>query len=135
MSDDNSTRVANELGAGNPEGARSAVRIVMTIAALEASIVTSSLLASQHIVGYAYSSDKEVVAYVNAMVPFVCLSVAADSLQGVLSGYILLTLNVLIYISPLHVISPITGHYTKELRLSPLSLIVTFHSICFSGYW
>jgi multidrug resistance protein, MATE family len=88
----NSTRVANELGAGNPEGARSAVRIVMTIAALEASIVTSLLLASQHIVGYAYSSDKEVVAYVNAMVPFVCVSVAADSLQGVLSGYILLTL-------------------------------------------
>lgn len=87
-----STRVANELGAGNPEGARSAVRIVMTIAALEASIVTSLLLASQHIVGYAYSSDKEVVAYVNAMVPFVCVSVAADSLQGVLSGYILLTL-------------------------------------------
>jgi multidrug resistance protein, MATE family len=64
----------------------------MTIAALEASIVTSLLLASQHIVGYAYSSDKEVVAYVNAMVPFVCVSVAADSLQGVLSGYILLTL-------------------------------------------
>ncbi|KAK3134890.1 hypothetical protein QOZ80_5BG0412040 [Eleusine coracana subsp. coracana] len=81
-----STRVANELGAGNPEGARSAVRIVMTIAALEASIITSSLLASQHIVGYAYSSDKEVVSYVNAMVPFVCVSVAADSLQGVLSG-------------------------------------------------
>ncbi|GJN15157.1 hypothetical protein PR202_gb02050 [Eleusine coracana subsp. coracana] len=80
------TRVANELGAGNPEGARSAVRIVMTIAALEASIITSSLLASQHIVGYAYSSDKEVVSYVNAMVPFVCVSVAADSLQGVLSG-------------------------------------------------
>jgi multidrug resistance protein, MATE family len=64
----------------------------MTIAALEASIATSLLLASQHIVGYAYSSDKEVVAYVNAMVPFVCVSVAADSLQGVLSGYILLTL-------------------------------------------
>jgi len=45
-------------------------------------------LASQHILGYAYSSDKEVVAYVNAMVPFVCVSVAADSLQGVLSGHI-----------------------------------------------
>jgi multidrug resistance protein, MATE family len=88
----NSTRVANELGAGNPEGDRSAVRIVMTIAALEATLVTSLLLASQHIVGYAFSSDKEVVAYVNAMVPFVCVSVAADSLQGVLSGYIFLTL-------------------------------------------
>ncbi|XP_062179333.1 protein DETOXIFICATION 14-like [Phragmites australis] len=81
-----STRVANELGGGNPEGARSAVQVVMCIAVMEAALVTSVLLASQHILGYAYSSDKEVVAYVNAMVPFVCVSVAADSLQGVLSG-------------------------------------------------
>jgi len=83
-----STRVANELGGGNPEGARSAVRVVMCIAVMEAAIITVILLASQHILGYAYSSDKEVVAYVNAMVPFVCISVAADSLQGVLSGHI-----------------------------------------------
>ncbi|CAN6359239.1 unnamed protein product [Urochloa humidicola] len=81
-----STRVANELGGGNPEGARSAVRVVMCIAVMEAAIITIMLLASQHILGYAFSSDKEVVAYVNAMVPFVCVSVAADGLQGVLSG-------------------------------------------------
>jgi multidrug resistance protein, MATE family len=84
----NSTRVANELGGGNPEGARSSVRAIMCIAVMEAVMVTVILLASQHILGYAYSSDKDVVAYVNAMVPFVCVSVAADSLQGVLSGYI-----------------------------------------------
>ncbi|CAD6271283.1 unnamed protein product [Miscanthus lutarioriparius] len=81
-----STRVANELGGDNPEGARSSVRVVMCIAVMEAVIITIILLASQHILGYAYSSDKDVVAYVNAMVPFVCVSVAADSLQGVLSG-------------------------------------------------
>jgi multidrug resistance protein, MATE family len=86
-----STRVANELGAGNPEGARSAVWVVMCIAVLEATLVTSALLASQHVLGYAYSNDKWVVAYVNAIVPFMCVSVAADSLQGVLSGYTLLT--------------------------------------------
>ncbi|KAK3134889.1 hypothetical protein QOZ80_5BG0412030 [Eleusine coracana subsp. coracana] len=81
-----STRVANELGAGNPEGARSAVWVVMCIAVLEATLVTSALLASQHILGYAYSNDKGVVVYVNAIVPFMCVSVAADSIQGVLSG-------------------------------------------------
>ncbi|TVT97438.1 hypothetical protein EJB05_57319, partial [Eragrostis curvula] len=81
-----STRVANELGAGNPEGARSAVQVVMCIAVLEATLATSALLASQHILGYAYSNDKGVVAYVNAIVPFMCISVGADSLQGVLSG-------------------------------------------------
>jgi len=83
-----STRVANELGGGNPEGARSSVRVVMCIAVMEAVIITIILLASQHILGYAYSSNKDVVTYVNAMVPFLCVSVAADSLQGVLSGYI-----------------------------------------------
>uniref|UniRef100_A0ACD5T7L8 Uncharacterized protein n=3 Tax=Avena sativa TaxID=4498 RepID=A0ACD5T7L8_AVESA len=81
-----STRVSNELGAGNPEGARLAVRVVMFIAVTEAVLITGALLASQRILGYAYSSDKEVVEYVNAMVPFICISVAADSLQGVLSG-------------------------------------------------
>ncbi|KAM0855655.1 hypothetical protein ACQ4PT_049628 [Festuca glaucescens] len=81
-----STRVSNELGAGNPEGAQLAVRVVMFIAVTEAFLITGALLASQHILGYAYSSDKEVVDYVNAMVPFICISVAADSLQGVLSG-------------------------------------------------
>ncbi|CAM0954023.1 unnamed protein product [Alopecurus aequalis] len=81
-----STRVSNELGAGNPEGARLAVRVVMFIAVTEAVVITGALLASHRILGYAYSSDKEVVEYVNAMVPFICISVAADSLQGVLSG-------------------------------------------------
>ncbi|KAL5231522.1 hypothetical protein ABZP36_030298 [Zizania latifolia] len=83
-----STRVANELGAGNPEGARSVVHLVMSIAGTEAVLVTGALLASQRILGYAYSSDKEVVTYFTSMVPLVCISVAADSLQGVLSGYI-----------------------------------------------
>uniref|UniRef100_A0A0E0HHW4 Protein DETOXIFICATION n=1 Tax=Oryza nivara TaxID=4536 RepID=A0A0E0HHW4_ORYNI len=81
-----STRVANELGAGNPEGARSAVHLVMSIAGTEAVLVTGMLFAAQRILGYAYSSDEEVVTYFTSMVPFVCISVAADSLQGVLSG-------------------------------------------------
>uniref|UniRef100_A0A0E0DUK6 Protein DETOXIFICATION n=1 Tax=Oryza meridionalis TaxID=40149 RepID=A0A0E0DUK6_9ORYZ len=80
------TRVANELGAGNPEGARSAVHLVMSIAGTEAVLVTGMLFAAQRILGYAYSSDEEVVTYFTSMVPFVCISVAADSLQGVLSG-------------------------------------------------
>jgi MATE family multidrug resistance protein len=58
----------------------------MFIAVTEEVLITAVLLASQHILGYAYSSDKGVVEYVNAMVPFICISVAADSLQGVLSG-------------------------------------------------
>lgn len=81
-----STRVANELGAGNPEGARSAVRVVMSIAVTEAVIVSGTLLASRRLLGHAYSSEEEVVSFVAAMIPLVCISVVTDGLQGVLSG-------------------------------------------------
>ncbi|KAH1248358.1 Protein DETOXIFICATION 9 [Glycine max] len=53
-----STRVSNELGAGNPKTAK----------------------------GYAYSNDKEVIDYVAEMAPLLCVSVTADSLIGALSG-------------------------------------------------
>lgn len=81
-----STRVSNELGAGNPEKARSAVRVVMFIAVAEAAVVSGSLLMSHSILGYAYSNEEAVISYVSKMVPLVCITVITDSLQGVLSG-------------------------------------------------
>ncbi|KAM0892415.1 hypothetical protein ACQ4PT_025735 [Festuca glaucescens] len=81
-----STRVANELGAGNPEGARSAVRVVMSIAVTEVVIVSGTLLLSRRLLGHAYSSEDQVVSAVAAMVPLVCITVVTDGLQGVLSG-------------------------------------------------
>ncbi|ONK67856.1 uncharacterized protein A4U43_C05F4520 [Asparagus officinalis] len=81
-----STRVSNELGAGNPEGAQLAVQIVMFIAVTEAIVVSSTLFALRKVVGYAYSNEKEVIDYVMEMLPLVCISVIMDSLQGVLSG-------------------------------------------------
>jgi MATE family multidrug resistance protein len=83
-----STRVANELGAGNPQGARSAVRVVMSIAVTEAVIVSGTLLLSRRLLGRAYSSEDQVVSAVAAMVPLVCMTVVTDGLQGVLSGYL-----------------------------------------------
>ncbi|TVU35489.1 hypothetical protein EJB05_17380 [Eragrostis curvula] len=81
-----STRVANELGAGNPEGARFSVRVVMSMAALEAVIISGTLLALRHLVGQAYSSEEEVISFVATMVPLVSITVITDGLQGVLSG-------------------------------------------------
>ncbi|CAO2165970.1 unnamed protein product [Urochloa humidicola] len=81
-----STRVANELGAGNPDGARSAVGVVLSMAAMDAVIVGGTLLAARRLVGFAYSSEEEVVSFVAAMVPLVCITVVTDCLQGVLSG-------------------------------------------------
>ncbi|GAB4840352.1 Protein DETOXIFICATION 12 [Ancistrocladus abbreviatus] len=81
-----STRVSNELGAGNPEGARIATYAVMLIAVTESVIVSSTLFAARRVFGYSFSNEKEVVDYVTDMAPLVCISVILDSIQGVLSG-------------------------------------------------
>ncbi|XP_021888302.1 protein DETOXIFICATION 12-like [Carica papaya] len=81
-----STRVSNELGAGNPESARVAVMAVMFLAAIEAAVVSTVLFSCRHILGYAYSNVQQVVHYVGVMMPLICLSVIMDSLQAVLSG-------------------------------------------------
>ncbi|KAI3869288.1 hypothetical protein MKX03_010504 [Papaver bracteatum] len=80
------TRVSNELGAGRPQAARLAVFTVMIIEGTEIVVVSSTLFVCRHIVGYAYSNAKEVVDYVTAMVPLICLSTILDGLQGVISG-------------------------------------------------
>lgn len=81
-----STRVSNEVGAGNPQAARVAVSAVMFLAIIEAVAVSTTLFFCRHILGYAYSSDKEVADYIAAMTPLICLSIVMDSIQGVLSG-------------------------------------------------
>ena len=81
-----STRVSNELGAGNPQAARVAVFAVLFLAFAETSIVSTILLASGRVFGYTFSNEKEVVDYVATMAPVVSLSVILDSLQAVLSG-------------------------------------------------
>ncbi|XP_050273317.1 protein DETOXIFICATION 12-like isoform X1 [Quercus robur] len=81
-----STRISNELGAGNPQAARVAVFAVLFLAITETSIVSTILLASRSVFGYTFSNEKEVVDYVTTMAPLVSLSIILDSLQGVLSG-------------------------------------------------
>ncbi|XP_058769448.1 protein DETOXIFICATION 10-like isoform X4 [Vicia villosa] len=81
-----STRVSNELGAGNPFEARVAVLGAMSLALIEASIVSGTLFACRHVYGYIFSNDKEVIDYVTVMAPLVSISVILDSIQGVLTG-------------------------------------------------
>eukprot|EP00257_Ricinus_communis_P020853 XP_015580195.1 protein DETOXIFICATION 9 isoform X2 [Ricinus communis] len=58
-----STRVSNELGSGNPQKARSVVRVILAVSITEAVIVSTALFCCRRIFGYAYSNDKEVVNY------------------------------------------------------------------------
>ncbi|XP_059640298.1 protein DETOXIFICATION 14-like [Cornus florida] len=81
-----STRVSNELGAGNPQAARVAAWTVTVLGGADAIIISTILFCCRYVLGYAYSSEKEVVDYVKEMTPLLCLSVIMDSLQAVLSG-------------------------------------------------
>ncbi|CAK7344217.1 unnamed protein product [Dovyalis caffra] len=83
-----SIRVSNELGAGNPQTARGVVYAVLIISVTEAAIVSITLFFFRHIFGYAFSSDKGVVAYVAEVVPLLCLSIIMDGLQITLSGIV-----------------------------------------------
>ncbi|XP_035550746.1 protein DETOXIFICATION 2-like isoform X4 [Juglans regia] len=81
-----STRVSNELGAGNPQAAKVAVKAIMVIAVAEMVIVSMMLFFCRNFLGYAFSKEKEIVGNVADMGPFISLSIITDGLQVVLSG-------------------------------------------------
>ncbi|KAL6608072.1 hypothetical protein ACP70R_041135 [Stipagrostis hirtigluma subsp. patula] len=81
-----SVRVSNELGAGNPGGARLVVSVALSVTICSAVLVSVTLLALRRFVGIAFSNEEEVISYVTRMVPLLSISVISDSLQGVLSG-------------------------------------------------
>ncbi|XP_022728016.1 protein DETOXIFICATION 8-like [Durio zibethinus] len=81
-----STRVSNELGAGNPQAAQLSVIVAMVIAAIEPLVVAIVLFCCRYDFGYLFSNEKEIVNYVAEMIPLLCISVLMDSLQAVLSG-------------------------------------------------
>ncbi|CAL1409828.1 unnamed protein product [Linum trigynum] len=83
-----STRVSNELGAGNPRAAKMAVGAILVLAIIELVVVIVPLVLCRRFLGYAFSSDKEIVKKVADMAPFICASVVMDTLQTVLSGVV-----------------------------------------------
>ncbi|KAK1425686.1 hypothetical protein QVD17_21041 [Tagetes erecta] len=81
-----STRVSNELGAGNAQGARVAVYVVLLLAIVETSVVSTSVFISRHVFGYIFTNEKEVIDYVTKMAPLLCLNIIMDGLQGAFAG-------------------------------------------------
>ncbi|XP_031474389.1 protein DETOXIFICATION 16 isoform X1 [Nymphaea colorata] len=81
-----STRVSNELGAGKPQAARLAVRVVVFMAVAESLIIGVTMILVRNIWGYLYSSEGRVVKYVSVMIPLLAASNIADGTQCVLSG-------------------------------------------------
>ncbi|KAL3689896.1 hypothetical protein R1sor_016205 [Riccia sorocarpa] len=83
-----STRVSNELGAGNPNEARRAVIVALTISLLQSLVVSMAFFLSRHVWGSIFSSDRELVDYVATIMPFLSVVCILDGFQGVLSGVI-----------------------------------------------
>ncbi|KAJ9568211.1 hypothetical protein OSB04_004177 [Centaurea solstitialis] len=81
-----STRVSNELGAGRPEAAQLAARVVMFLAVTEGISVSLFLVAIRHLWGYIFTNEEEVVSYMSLVMPVLALSNFIDGIQGVLSG-------------------------------------------------
>ncbi|XP_031474351.1 protein DETOXIFICATION 16-like isoform X1 [Nymphaea colorata] len=81
-----STRVANELGAGRPQAARMAVRIVLLLVIVQATLVSMTIIFIRGVWGYAFSNDKEVAAYVADIMPLLALTAFVDAIGCVLSG-------------------------------------------------
>ncbi|KAL6643272.1 hypothetical protein ACP70R_021453 [Stipagrostis hirtigluma subsp. patula] len=81
-----STRVSNELGAGQPQAARLAAQVAVCMTLSEGVVLAAIMVLLRKIWGYAYSSEEEVVLYIARMVPILAISFFVDGLNGSLSG-------------------------------------------------
>ncbi|KAG0592391.1 hypothetical protein KC19_1G248300 [Ceratodon purpureus] len=81
-----STRVSNELGAGDAPAAKQAVVSVVSLSAVQALLISSILLSLRHKWGWLFSGDAEVVDMVAQIMPFLAFIALLDGIQGVLSG-------------------------------------------------
>ena len=88
-----STRVSNELGAGNAQAAKMTVKAMMVLVVVEMVIVAMILFFCHRVLGYAFSSKKEIVDRSADMAPLLCLSIIMDGLQAVLLGNFLTFLS------------------------------------------
>uniref|UniRef100_A0ACD5WKN5 Uncharacterized protein n=1 Tax=Avena sativa TaxID=4498 RepID=A0ACD5WKN5_AVESA len=85
-----STRVSNELGAGKPQAAKLATRLVVCMALCGGMVISVTMILLRGFWGYLYSNEEEVVAYIARMIPVLAISFFIDgihtSLSGVLTG-------------------------------------------------
>ena len=81
-----STRVANELGAGNPWAARAVVSAALALTFNMAMLVACFLLLVRNVWGLVYSNEEEVIDTVKGLIPLLALSTTVDAMQAVLSG-------------------------------------------------
>ncbi|KAF0921069.1 hypothetical protein E2562_038443 [Oryza meyeriana var. granulata] len=80
------TRVSNEMGAGQPQAAKLATRVVMYMALSEGLLISLTTFLLRNIWGYMHSNEQEVVTYIARMLPILGISFFIDGLHSSLSG-------------------------------------------------
>ncbi|KAL6878249.1 hypothetical protein ACP4OV_012419 [Aristida adscensionis] len=83
-----STRVSNELGAGRPQAARVAARVVLLLALSVGVLEGLVMVLVRNLWGYAYTRDAQVAGHVARMMPVLAASIMLDCVQCVLSGVV-----------------------------------------------
>ncbi|KAI3964658.1 hypothetical protein MKX01_020475 [Papaver californicum] len=81
-----STRVSNELGAGNADGVKNVVAVTLKLSVLLALMVIVSLLFGHDLWASAFSDIPDIRREFANMTPLLAISILFDSAQGVLSG-------------------------------------------------
>ena len=78
--------MSNELGAGNPNRAKSAMAVTLKLSFLLALTVDLALGLGHHIWAGFFSDSHEIIQEFASMTPLLTISIIVDSIQGVLSG-------------------------------------------------
>ncbi|KAJ0100904.1 hypothetical protein Patl1_04702 [Pistacia atlantica] len=81
-----STRVSNELGAGNVNRAKNAMAVTLKLSVLQALILVLALAFGHNIWASFFSDSTEIIKKFASLTPLLALSIMFDSVQGVLSG-------------------------------------------------
>lgn len=83
---DNSVRVSNEVGAGNPNAAAFSVVVVTSSAFLIAVVVALIILYLRDVISYAFTEGEAVAAAVSDLTPLLAITISLNGIQPVLSG-------------------------------------------------
>ncbi|XP_060214058.1 protein DETOXIFICATION 18-like [Lycium barbarum] len=81
-----STRVANELGAGNPDKAKHAMVVTLKLSVLLVLIVDSALFFGHNAWAGLFTDSPEIIKKFATMTPLLLISFVFDLFQGILSG-------------------------------------------------
>lgn len=81
-----STRVSNELGAGNPDKAKHAMKVTLKLSVILAVAVALALGFGHDIWAASFSNSSIIIEEFASVTPLLVISIVVDSIQGILSG-------------------------------------------------